>query len=108
MAEAARSVRCRLHESIVLEYAGLLLRWGMPIANLVGIQTSAVLPYPRCVHLTWSGRPTVQSSQPLPSDRLLRKVGARCFRAATGLLFACYVCRGRVFAPVGPRVEPPA
>jgi hypothetical protein len=55
MAEESRPVPCRLDEGIALEDAGLLLRWGTPISDLVGFQSPAVLRHPHSVHLTWRG-----------------------------------------------------
>src|SRR6185436_19376793 len=40
---------------IALEDAGLLIRWGTPIADLVGFQSPTVLRHPNSVHLTWRG-----------------------------------------------------
>jgi hypothetical protein len=56
MAEASRPAPCRLSEGVALEDAGLLLRWGMPIAELAEFESPAVLRHPNSVHLTWSGR----------------------------------------------------
>jgi hypothetical protein len=56
MAKASQLVPCRLDEGIVLEDAGLLLRWGTPIAELVGFQSPSVLRHPDSVHLKWPRR----------------------------------------------------
>jgi hypothetical protein len=44
-----------LDEGIVLEDAGLL-RWGTPIADLIGFLSPEVLRHPDSVHLTWRGQ----------------------------------------------------
>jgi hypothetical protein len=45
-----------LEEGIALEDAGLLLRWGTPIADLVGLASPAVIRHPHSIHLSWKGR----------------------------------------------------
>jgi hypothetical protein len=56
MAEAFRSVPCRLDEGVALEDSGLLIRWGTPITELVEFESPAVTRHPNSIHLRWRGR----------------------------------------------------
>lgn len=56
MWKRVRRAPWRLDEGIALEDAGLLIRWGTPIAELLRFESPIITQQPHSIHLCWRGR----------------------------------------------------